>query len=71
MVHFFQVASEGIKRDFTQHLFDTASYTYDEKNGVELVQQVKKKLGEYFSIKEQAAKVMEPEVWIQDSFNID
>ena len=52
-----QLASEGIKRDYTQSLFDQASYTYEEKNGEELVRQVKESLGDYFSSKRKAAQV--------------
>ena len=52
-----QLASEGIKRDYTQSLFDQASYTDEEKNGEELVRQVKESLGDYFSSKRKAAQV--------------
>ena len=52
-----QLASEGIKREFTQMLFDTANYTFTEKDGDKLVRQVKEGLGNYFSLKIKAAQV--------------
>ena len=56
-VYLFQLASEGIKRDFTQNLFDKANYTFEKKDGATLVQQVKESLGNYFSKKKRAAQV--------------
>jgi len=52
-----QLASDAIKREYTQSLFDKANYTYEEKNGNLLVQQVKDSLGDYFSKKRRAAQV--------------
>ena len=52
-----QLASEGIKKDFTQGLFDTANYTYEEKDGMELVRTLKEELGDYFTSKKRAAQV--------------
>ena len=52
-----QLASEGIKRDYTQGLFDTANYTFEEKDGDVLVRQVKESLGNYFLSKRIAAWV--------------
>ncbi len=57
MSRVFQLASEGIKRDYTQSLVDKASYTFEEKDGDELVRQVKASLGDYFSSKRKAAQV--------------
>lgn len=52
-----QLASEGIKKDFTQSLFDSANYTLEVKNGTELVRKMKEELEDYFSSKKQAAQV--------------
>ena len=52
-----QLASEGIKRDYTQGLFDTANYTFEEKDGDVIVRQVKESLGNYFRCKRIAAWV--------------
>ena len=52
-----QLASEGIKREFTQSLFDAANYTYEDKDGDELVRDVRESLGDYFSSKKNAAQV--------------
>ena len=52
-----QLASEGIKKDFTQTLFDTANYSLENKNGTSLVNLVKLSLGDYFSKKKAAAQV--------------
>ena len=52
-----QLASEGIKREFTQGLFDLSNYTYEEKDGDQLVRQVKDSLGDYFRKKKVAAQV--------------
>ncbi|KAK2155924.1 hypothetical protein LSH36_227g06072 [Paralvinella palmiformis] len=54
--YILQLASEGIKREYTQSLFDTANYTYQEKDGDEIVRQVKESLGDYFSKKKHAAQ---------------
>jgi len=56
-----QLASDGIKREFTQGLFDQANYTYEEINGDQLVQKVKASLSEYFSGKQEAAQVINVE----------
>lgn len=52
-----QLASDGIKREFTQGLFDQANYTFEVINGAQLVQKVKTSLSEYFSSKQKAAQV--------------
>ena len=52
-----QLASEGIKREYTQSLFDQANYEDEEKDGEDLVRQVKESLGDYFSKKKRAAQV--------------
>lgn len=52
-----QLASDGIKRDFSQSYLDQASYTMEDKNGTEIVVQVKKTLGAYFEKKKLAAQV--------------
>ncbi|CAD5114296.1 DgyrCDS3438 [Dimorphilus gyrociliatus] len=54
--YILQLAEEGIRRKYTQSLFDTANYTFDEKDGAILVQNVKETLGDYFSMKTQAAQ---------------
>jgi hypothetical protein len=52
-----QLASDGIRRDYTQSLFDQANYTFQEKDGHEPVNAVKETLGDYFSRKKRAAQV--------------
>jgi voltage-dependent calcium channel alpha-2/delta-3 len=52
-----QLASDGIKREFTQGLFDQANYTFEKINGDQLVQKVKTSLSDYFSGKREAAQV--------------
>ena len=52
-----QLASEGIKREYTQSLFDTANYTFEEKDGDVLMRQVKESLGNYFHSKRITARV--------------
>ncbi|KAK2171034.1 hypothetical protein NP493_1112g00000 [Ridgeia piscesae] len=54
--YILQLASEGIKREYTQSLFDTANYTFEEKDGDVLVRQVKESLGNYFRSKRIAAR---------------
>ena len=58
MLLLLQLASEGIKREYTQSLFDQANYEDEEKDGEDLVRQVKESLGDYFSKKKRAAQVM-------------
>lgn len=55
--YILQLASEGIKREFTQSLFDSANYTYEDRDGDELVDEVRESLGDYFSSKKIAAQV--------------
>lgn len=50
------MAEEGIRRKYTQSLFDTANYTFVEKDGDTLVENVKETLGDYFSMKTKAAQ---------------
>jgi voltage-dependent calcium channel alpha-2/delta-3 len=52
-----QLASDGIKREFTQGLFDQANYTFEKINGDQLVQKVKTSLSDYFIRKREAAQV--------------
>ena len=52
-----QLTSEGLQSHYTQHFFDTANYTLQEKNGNETVKRVKALLGDYFVRKERAARV--------------
>ncbi|XP_013386854.1 voltage-dependent calcium channel subunit alpha-2/delta-2 [Lingula anatina] len=54
--YILQLASDGIKRDVTQSLFDTATYVLEKKDGNEVVRQVSERLGDYFSVKKQAAQ---------------
>ncbi|XP_021354084.1 uncharacterized protein LOC110450731 [Mizuhopecten yessoensis] len=54
--YILQLASDGIKRDFSQSYLDEASYTMEVKNGTEIVVQVKKTLGSYFEKKKLAAQ---------------
>lgn len=57
-----QLASDGIKRDITQSLFDTANYTYEKKNGTKTVAQVQEQLSRYFRAKRQAAQELSQKV---------
>ncbi|ESO88121.1 hypothetical protein LOTGIDRAFT_165858 [Lottia gigantea] len=54
--YILQLAGDGIKRDLTQSYLDQANYTYEKKNGAEIVRQVKLTLGDYFSKKKRAAE---------------
>ncbi|XP_069125986.1 LOW QUALITY PROTEIN: voltage-dependent calcium channel subunit alpha-2/delta-2-like [Argopecten irradians] len=54
--YILQLASDGIKRDFSQSYLDQASYTKDVKNGSEIVVAVKESLGAYFEKKKIAAR---------------
>lgn len=53
----FQLASDGICRDYSQSYLDHATYTFEQKNGEEIVKQVKEKLSDYFNKKKRAAEV--------------
>ena len=52
-----QLASDGIKREYTQSYLDTANYTFEAKDGMYVVQQVKTQLEAYFRNKRLAAGV--------------
>ena len=54
----FQLASDGICRDYSQSYLDHATYTFEQKNGEEIVKQVKEKLSDYFNKKKRAAEVL-------------
>ena len=64
MRFYCQLASEGIKREFTQGLFDLSNYTYEEKDGDQLVRQVKDSLGDYFRKKKVAAQVRNSKIFV-------
>ncbi|XP_067936801.1 voltage-dependent calcium channel subunit alpha-2/delta-1-like [Watersipora subatra] len=51
-----QLASDGIMRDKTQRLLDTANYTYEKKNGTHIVNEVRNELSGYFAKKKSAAE---------------
>lgn len=53
----FQLASDGICRDFSQSYLDQATYTFEQKDGQEIVKEVKEKLSDYFNKKKRAAQV--------------
>jgi hypothetical protein len=52
------MAVDAIKRDYTQGLIDQAKYTYEKRNGEDIVKQVKQQLTQYFAQKKQAAQVL-------------
>ncbi|XP_074641618.1 voltage-dependent calcium channel subunit alpha-2/delta-2-like [Tubulanus polymorphus] len=54
--YILQLASDGIKREYTQSYFDKASYTFERKDGMAVVRKVRDKLGDYFSQKKKAAQ---------------
>lgn len=58
----FQLASDGIKRDITQSLFDTANYTFEKKNGSGIVHTVRNRLSSYFANKKSAAQKLATKV---------
>ena len=51
------LAEEGLQTQQLQKLYDKASYIDEPKDGAKTVEAVKKRLGGYFSKKENAAKV--------------
>ncbi|CAI9736897.1 Hypothetical predicted protein [Octopus vulgaris] len=53
--YILQLASDGIKKDYSQSYLDQANYTFEKKNGTEIVLKMKEKLGEYFRKKKRAA----------------
>ncbi|BFY99384.1 hypothetical protein BsWGS_02424 [Bradybaena similaris] len=53
--YILQLASDGIKRDFTQSYLDKAEYKDETKNGNDLITLVQQQLGDYFQNKKQAA----------------
>ncbi|KAJ8305297.1 hypothetical protein KUTeg_015842 [Tegillarca granosa] len=54
--YILQLASDGIKRDYSQTYLDQANYTFEVRNGEDIVNQVKDDLGEYFKKKKRAAQ---------------
>ncbi|XP_063967969.1 voltage-dependent calcium channel subunit alpha-2/delta-3-like [Lytechinus pictus] len=67
--YILHLTSEGLQSHHTQHFFDTANYTLQEKNGNETVKRVKDLLGEYFVRKERTArKIVQKVVDLYDSF---
>lgn len=52
-----KLASDGIKKDFSQAYLDKANYTFERKDGRDNVEKVKQELGEYFNKKKRAAEV--------------
>ncbi|ELU06451.1 hypothetical protein CAPTEDRAFT_215114 [Capitella teleta] len=60
--YILQLASEGIKRDFTQTLFDAANYTLEVKDGIELVTRMKEDLTDFFTSKKRAAQKIAKQV---------
>lgn len=53
--YILQLASDGIKKDHSQSYLDRANYTFEKKNGTQIVRRMKIKLGEYFRKKKRAA----------------
>ncbi|CAH1773823.1 unnamed protein product [Owenia fusiformis] len=67
--YILQLASDGIKREVTQSLFDLANYTYEEKSGKEVVEVVQERLGNYFTDKKLAAnRIAEAAVTAYDTW---
>ncbi|XP_063400495.1 voltage-dependent calcium channel subunit alpha-2/delta-2-like [Mytilus trossulus] len=60
--YILQLANDGICRDFSQGYLDNATYTFEQKDGKEIVKQVKEKLSDYFNKKERAAQRLAVEV---------
>lgn len=54
--YLMKLAEEGLQTKELQNLYDKASYIDDPKNGSITVEDVKQKLGGYFSMKQDAAK---------------
>lgn len=61
-VCYSKLASDGIKRDVTQMLLDTANYTYEKKNGIGIVHDVRNELTRYFAKKKTAAEKLATKV---------
>lgn len=61
-LYLLQLAGDGIKRDVTQTLLDTANYTFEKKNGTRIVLDVRKELNKYFTKKKDAAIALTKEV---------
>lgn len=61
-IKYLQLASDGIKRDVTQTLLDTANYTYEKKNGTGIVHEVRNELSGYFARKKAAAEKLAAKV---------
>jgi hypothetical protein len=62
--HLLKLASDGIKKDFSQAYLDKANYTFEIKDGRDNVEKVKRELGEYFNKKKKAAEVGLSKVWM-------
>lgn len=60
--YILQLASDGIKKDFSQAYLDSANYTFERKDGRDIVEQVKQELGDYFSKKKKAAEILAQKV---------
>ncbi|XP_064625749.1 voltage-dependent calcium channel subunit alpha-2/delta-2-like isoform X2 [Lineus longissimus] len=60
--YILQLANDGIRREYTQSLFDQANYTFQKKDGTEPVDAVKETLGDYFSRKKRAAQLIADKV---------
>ncbi|KAK3089549.1 hypothetical protein FSP39_004513 [Pinctada imbricata] len=67
--YILQLASDGINRHYSQSYLDQANYTFEQKNGSEIVSLVKKDLGEFFRKKKRAAMSLATKVQeIYDSY---
>ncbi|KAL3869469.1 hypothetical protein ACJMK2_042147 [Sinanodonta woodiana] len=63
------LASDGINQHYSQSYLDQATYTYEQKDGEEIIQQVKEDLAIYFSQKKRAAQRLAEKVKeLHDSF---
>ncbi|XP_038057398.1 voltage-dependent calcium channel subunit alpha-2/delta-3-like [Patiria miniata] len=54
--YILQLASDGLKTEYTQSYYDNADYIYQKKNASNIVAHVKKLLDSYFARKEDVAK---------------
>lgn len=55
--YLIELAKEGLRTKELQMLYDESTYVEEQRSGLATVEAVKEKLGDYFSKKEQAAKV--------------
>ena len=66
---YVQLANDGIRREVTQSLLDTANYTFEKKNGTAIVHELRTELSKYFQEKKFSAENLAEKVKdLYDSF---